>query len=369
MFDQSDALYRLFAFPFVVSAGVSVLIILTQKHHGKFTHDNRSGVQKFHDVPTPRVGGLAMYVAFLTVWLFLENSVRQLLGFMLLAGIPAFTAGLLEDLTKEVSIGKRLLATMLSGVIACILFVYNLKTIGISAFDPLLAILPVSVAFTAFAVGGVANAVNIIDGFNGLASGVLIICFSIFGIMAMHVGDVELAMLCLLQVAVVLGFMVINYPFGKIFMGDGGAYLMGFMLAWTAVMLHVRNEQVSVWAPVVVCAYPIIETLFSMVRRYLKSISPGSADSEHLHSLIKLKLVRRYFSRLPQYLRNSLVAPFCWAFTLACALPAITFYQDTQKLVMVFSGGCILYGVLYKLLANLDDATVVTQKKLVRKDA
>jgi UDP-N-acetylmuramyl pentapeptide phosphotransferase/UDP-N-acetylglucosamine-1-phosphate transferase len=369
MLDQSDALYRLFAFPFLVSTGVSVLIVLTQKHHGKFTHDNRSGVQKFHDVPTPRVGGVAMFAALLTAWLFLENSVSQLLGLMLLAGIPAFITGLLEDLTKEVSIGKRLLATMVSGMIACILYGYNLKTIGIPAFDPLFAILPVSVAFTVFAVGGVANAVNIIDGFNGLASGVLIICFSIFGIMAMHVGDVELAMLCMVQVAVVLGFMVINYPFGKIFMGDGGAYLMGFMLAWTAVMLHVRNEKISVWAPVVVCAYPIIETLFSMVRRYWKSISPGSADSEHLHSLIKLKFVRRYFSRLPQYLRNSLVAPFSWALTLACALPAIVFYQDTQKLVLVFLGGCIFYGAIYRLLANLEDTTVVTPKKLIRRDA
>jgi UDP-N-acetylmuramyl pentapeptide phosphotransferase/UDP-N-acetylglucosamine-1-phosphate transferase len=369
MFDHSDSLFRLVISSFVVSAGISIMIVLTQAYHGKFTHDNRPGVQRFHDVPTPRVGGLAMLSALISGWLLVDNGVRHLLGFMLLAGIPAFGAGLLEDLTKEVTVGKRLIATMLSGVIACVLLGYNLKSIGIPLFDPLLAILPLSVAFTAFSVSGVANAINIIDGFNGLASGVLIICFSIFCIMAMHVGDVELATLCILQIAVVLGFMVVNYPFGKIFMGDGGAYLMGFMLAWTAVMLHVRNPEISVWAPVVVCGYPIIETLFSMVRRYWKSISPGSADSEHLHSLIKLRIVRRYFSRLPQCLKNSLVAPFCWMLTLACAIPAIEFYQDTQILVLVFSGGCILYGVIYRLIAHLDNAEVATSKKLIRKDA
>jgi UDP-N-acetylmuramyl pentapeptide phosphotransferase/UDP-N-acetylglucosamine-1-phosphate transferase len=152
-------------------------------------------------------------------------------------------------------------------------------------------------------------------------------------------------------------------------MGDGGAYLMGFMLAWTAVMLHVRNEQVSVWAPFVVCAYPIIETLFSILRRYWKSLSPGSADSEHLHSLIKIKIVRRYFNRLPHYMKNSIVSPFCWTITLACALPAIVFYQDTQKLVLIFFGGCVLYGAIYRLLVNLEDTTVVTPKKLIRRDA
>jgi len=369
MFDHSDSLFWLIIFSFFVSAGISIMIVLTQAFHGKFTHDNRPGVQRFHDVPTPRVGGLAMLGALMTGWLLVDNGVRQLLGFMLLAGIPAFGAGLLEDVTKEVSVGKRLIATMLSGVIACLLLGYNLKTIGFASFDPLFAVLPVSVAFTAFAVGGVANAVNIIDGFNGLASGVLVICFSIFGIMAFNVGDVELSMLCMLQVAVVLGFMVVNYPFGKIFMGDGGAYLMGFMLAWTAVMLHVRNPDISVWAPVVVCSYPIIETLFSILRRNLKRINPGSADSEHLHSLIKLKIVRRYFSQRQPYQKNSLVAPFCWALTLVSAIPAISFYQDTLKLVLVFSGGCLLYGAIYWLLASLEDSTVDSAKKMVRKNA
>jgi UDP-N-acetylmuramyl pentapeptide phosphotransferase/UDP-N-acetylglucosamine-1-phosphate transferase len=369
MFDPSDSLYRLIVYPFTISAGVSAIIVLTQRQHGKYTHDNSPGVQRFHDIPTPRVGGLAMFCALLTGWLLLDDKVGQLLGFMLLAGIPSFAAGFLEDLTKKVSIAKRLLATMLSGVIASILFGYNLTTIGISVFDPLLTILPVSIAFTAFAVGGVANAVNIIDGFNGLASGVLVICFSIFSIMAMNVGDSQLAMLCILQIALVLGFMVLNYPFGKIFMGDGGAYLMGFMLAWTAVMLHVRNPQISVWAPLVVCAYPIIETIFSMVRRYWKRHSPGGADSEHLHSLIKVKIVRRYFGQLPLNLKNSLVAPFCWTLTLVYAIPAILFFQDTQTLALVFSGACLLYGVIYRLLANKEDATVATSKKLIHKDA
>ncbi len=359
MFNDSFSVYLLIGLVFALSAGVSVLIVLTQHHHGKLTHDSQHGVQKFHVSPTPRVGGVAMVVALITGWLLLENGVRQLFGLMLLAGIPAFGAGFIEDLTNKVSVGKRLLATMLSGLIASLLMGYSLTSVNIPGLDLLLSVFPVvSVAFTAFAVSGVANAVNIIDGFNGLASGVMIIGFSIFCILAYMVGDAELAMICMLQIAVLAGFLIVNYPFGKLFMGDGGAYFMGFMLAWTAVMLHVRNPQVSVWAPLLVCAYPITETLFSIVRRYRKRLSPGGADSEHLHSLIKVKIVRRYFFQLPSYQKNSLVAPFCWLLALLYAIPALYFYQDTQKLVLVFIGSTLVYGALYSWIAQMDDAEV-----------
>ena len=308
-----------------------------------------------------------MFVALLAGWVvlyILSKEKSRLIGLLLIAGLPAFGAGFIEDLTKKVSVSWRLLATMISGVLAWWLTGYSLTSIAIPGTDALLAWLPVSVAFTAFAVGGVANSVNIIDGFNGLAGGILMICFSLMGIIAFQVGDKELVELCILLVLVVAGFLVVNYPFGKIFMGDGGAYLMGFLLGWIAVMLPMRNPSVSVWAPIVVCSYPLSETIFSILRRYWSKNDPGQPDSEHLHSLIKLRIIRRIFDYLPQYQRNSLVAPICWVIALFMSLPAIFFNTHTLILMLFVLGAFSLYAGLYYIVSNYKSTSFLTAESM-----
>ncbi|WP_235584487.1 hypothetical protein [Massilia sp. MS-15] len=129
-------------------------------------------------------------------------------------------------------------------------------------------------------MGGIVNAVNIIDGFNGLARAVVLIGIATLGL-AQDAGDPGLAQLCFVVCAVTVGFFVVNFPFGKLFPGDGGACILGFLLAWTSVML------VS-----------------------------GLPDSWHLRSLVKMAIAARYFRALPAPLRNACVAPFWWAVAL-----------------------------------------------------
>jgi UDP-N-acetylmuramyl pentapeptide phosphotransferase/UDP-N-acetylglucosamine-1-phosphate transferase len=269
---------------------------------------------------------------------------------MLLAGLPAFIAGLLEDVTKKVGVKERLLATMTSGSLACLLTGYSLNHLGLPGLDGFLSYLPLSMAFTAFAVAGVANSVNIIDGFNGLAGGTLVICFTVLGLISGSAGDAELARISFTLAAVTAGFLVVNFPFGKLFLGDGGAYLLGFLMAWIAVMLPLRNPSVSVWAPLLVCGYPVMETLFSMTRRIAEKADPGQADSSHLHSMIKKRVVRRYFAHLPQTMRNSLVSPFCWAFALVPAVFAFSFSTRTDMLIAGWAFVFALYINIYQFL-------------------
>ncbi|MBK7655484.1 MAG: glycosyltransferase family 4 protein, partial [Betaproteobacteria bacterium] len=96
-------------------------------------------------------------------------------------------------------------------------------------------------AFTAFAIAGLSNPINIIDGFNGLASGAVLISLASLGLIAFQVNDLDLMRMCFILSGATLGFVVLNFPFGKIFLGDGGAYLLGFTLAWTSVLLLLRN--------------------------------------------------------------------------------------------------------------------------------
>ena len=175
----------------------------------------------------------------------------------------------------------------------------------------------------------------------------MMICFTALGLIAWQVGDLQLVQLCVIMTVVIAGFFVVNFPFGKIFMGDGGAYLLGFMLAWVAVMLPMRNPQVSVWAPLVVCGYPVIETVFSMGRRYWNKTHAGQPDSAHLHSLIKVNVVNRFVPHLPQHIRNSLVAPLCWIFTVLMAVIVVKYYNHITFLVAAWFGSFLVYAMIY----------------------
>jgi len=339
--------------PGFVTAVLAVLLIMTKRWHGKHSFDHLDGVQKFHYTPTPRVGGIAIISGFIVAYFLSPEPVSKHLGPMLIAGLPAFTAGLTEDFTKRVGIRERLLATMLSGILAWWLTGYSLNHIDIAPLDYLLAYLPIGLAFTAFAVGGVANSINIIDGFNGLASGTLIICFSAFGLIAWQVSDVELTQLCIVLVSVSAGFLIVNFPFGKIFMGDGGAYLLGFILAWIAVMLPFRNPAISVWAPLLVCAYPVLETGFSMWRRHHRSGQhPGQADSLHLHSLMYCRVARVVFRKAKPQLKNSFTALFLWPFPLLTALMGTLWYSNTAVMMIGIAVCTFAYRLVYLRLTQ-----------------
>lgn len=343
-------------FEFIVGCGSTfvacLLLVTTQRWHGKLSLDNIDGVQKFHSVPTPRIGGIAIMLGLISVLFFVERN-NGLLAPILIAAAPAFLFGLAEDLTKKVSVWARLLATTSSGILAWLLTGVSITHVDIWGIDLLLTILPFSVLFTAFAVGGVANAFNIIDGFNGLASGTVLICLCSIGVMAYQVGDGELTSLCFVVGGAVAGFLVVNYPFGKLFLGDGGAYLLGFLTAWLAVLLVTRNPSVSPWAPLLACGYPVFETMFSIGRRAWFHNSPGKPDSCHLHSLFKLTYGQLYFSNLSPAMRNSIVAPFGWIFAAGHALLAVRFSDSTVNLALASAGSCGIYCLIYWHLASL----------------
>ena len=152
--------------------------------------------------------------------------------------------------------------------------------------------MPFAVALTLLCVTGVANAINIIDGFNGLAS----MCVLMMLLAIAYVGFAgrrhARRHVALIAAGAVLGFFIWNFPAGLIFLGDGGAYFLGFVLAELSVLLLARNPQVSPMFPLLLCAYPIFETVFSMYRRrVLRGVADrAQPDGIHLHTLIHRRL-------------------------------------------------------------------------------
>ena len=326
-----------------VSLLTALLLVLTKGWHGHRTMDFHEGIQKSHTVPTPRVGGIAIAFGAVAGYLLTDPAKKVLLGPLVVAGVPAFVFGLLEDITKRVSVRSRLLATMSCGVLGWAITGHSITDANMPGLDWLLGFTFVSVAFTAFSVGGVANAINIIDGFNGLAAGTVLVILAAFGVITSALGDQDLSHVCLILAGAVLGFLVVNWPLGKIFMGDGGAYFIGFALAWLAVLILQRHIQVSAWAPVLACGYPILEVFFSIARRRRRKLSPGDADRLHLHSLVKRRMVRFLLPRANNLARNSLTGAIMW---IAAAIPAvISVLWPTRSLMLVF--GFLVCAVFY----------------------
>jgi UDP-N-acetylmuramyl pentapeptide phosphotransferase/UDP-N-acetylglucosamine-1-phosphate transferase len=311
---------------FTIALLTGLAIVLTQRWHGKYTYDLNYGIQRAHTIPTPRVGGVAIFLAYLCATPLTDQGPQDILYPTILASAPSLLFGLTEDITNRVSAIFRLLATMCSGVLVWYLSGISLTYIGVPVLDHLLGITTISVLFSAFAISGVANAVNLIDGYNGLASGFVIIALLTLASMAGNAGDVSLQHSALLCSAAFAGFFLINWPLGKLFMGDGGAYLGGFTVAWFCVLLCQRNENVSPFAATLICVHPITETIFSVWRRIKRGKTPSQPDSFHLHNMIFAKVQKLVRAR--KHLANSISGLLMSLLSVPSAILASYFYQS-----------------------------------------
>ena len=338
------------------------LLVKYDNMHAHLSHDHiTDSPQKLHAQPTPRIGGLILVTGLLSagaVMLFTEVfPLRREFMILLLAGSPAFLGGLVEDLTKKVAVIDRLLLTMLSGAIAAWMLGAVLHRLDAPGGDLAIRWMPFAVIFTCFAVSGIANAVNIIDGFNGLAAGFALIVVTPLAFVAYLVGDSLVFTAAIALAGALSGFLVWNWPCGKIFLGDGGAYLLGVLLAELCVLLLVRNSQVTPWFPLLLFVHPVFETLFSMYRRIHQSgHSLGQPDALHFHTLIYKHVVPHEshfgdpFSKLR---RNNRVAKYIWIPAIVGAVFGVLFWKSIPMLILGIVLYCITYIVAYqRLLKN-----------------
>jgi len=331
-----------------------ILLVMTKKIHGPFSMDPISGIQKLHQSETPRVGGIAVFLATLIVYQSIEDAYRNLLQVILLASLPVVLAGFWEDISKNVSVISRMIASIISVVLAWWLTGYSITHIDVIGLDAILKFRIISLFFTAFAIVGVTHAINIIDGLNGLAAITSILILLGFSLIAFQVGDEKLRGVCLMLSGCIFGFLCINWPLGKIFLGDGGSYFTGFSIAWIAVMLVERNTDVSPFAALLICIFPITEVLFSIFRRYKSNNSLDQPDNKHLHSQVKIKIFSKYFHSKGIVYKNSISGLLVGALNVVPFLLAIILYNST---ILCFVASVILiisYLIMYFKLSKLE---------------
>ena len=347
---------RLFILSFAVSTAMGYLILRWWHLHARFTGDVASrGSHKVHVTTVSRIGGVSIFggwLAGLVASIYYKNVPIQTMLVWVICMSPVFLAGLAEDVTKRISPKIRLLFSFGTAALGFFLLDAAVRRVDVFGIDPLLASPVVSFLFTLVAVGGVAHAMNIIDGLNGLALSVCLMAFLALGYVAFNVNDPEILLMSGLGIGALLGLLIWNFPGGRIYCGDGGAYFLGGYVAILSALLVKRNPQVSAWFPLLLVLYPVWETLFSAYRRRVLRGMPASApDRLHLHTLI-YRRVKHGIDGNSRSRRNSDASVFMVMLVVGNAIPAVLWWQDTSYLLvsaLVFAG---LYLTIYRRLVR-----------------
>ncbi len=317
--------------------------------HGHTHRYSTEVPQRFHLGQVPRLGGLAMWAACVVGWgwmalsqhLNFANQIRGeagVIGSLCLVASINVGAGALEDLTQRLAARYRLIVTISAALLAVWLMDLTVARLDLPGIDSWWALSSwFGIAFAVLAVSGLPHAFNLIDGYNGLAGTVALICCFALAYVALQVGDRQLAAIVLVLAGATAGFLIWNYPRGLVFAGDGGAYLWGVVIAIASILLVLRHPQVSPWFPMLLLIYPVWETVFSIYRKLARGQSPGLADALHFHQLIYRRIVRRVFhadEARRMLMRNNRTSPYLWGFALMTVLPAMLFWNRTALLML-----------------------------------
>ena len=306
-----------------------------------------SAKQASHSRPTSRVGGLAVIMALVIVVCLVAD---QSIFFIVLSSLPVLLAGGLEDLGYNIKPIYRFNAGMISGFIAIYLMGLWLDDVDFTILTPILALSPIAICFTAFASAGVSNSINLIDGVNGLASGVIILIGLALSIISFAVGEVSLGSFCMILVGSILGFFIWNFPKGLVFLGDAGAYTFGHLLVWVAIVLITKHSDISAWAIFCLFFWPIMDTVAAIFRRGIKRNAFNKADHMHFHQVVMRALIIYSSGRISQNSANPLstviILPFCILLTF---LGVLFLKSNLFSMLTIFFATFVFFGS-YSLL-------------------
>ena len=359
-FDQitEPLLMQSYATLFFVSFILCVIIILSSGYgFSRRGEVDEAAIQSAHSGFVPRVGGLAIYMSILVLipllsFGFIPLSVvfdldAEQLTLLILSAAPVFSVGLAEDLGYDMSPKARLIASAASSLVAILLFKVWLDGLGIPGVDMLLMFAPIGILFTVFATVGVVNAFNLIDGLNGLSSYVSVSVAVSLSIIAFQTGNAQVSTFLVLVVAALLGFMVLNFPMGKIFLGDGGAYALGHLLVWSAILLIKSATDISAFAILLVFFWPVADTGLAIWRRWKLGIPTDRPDRLHFHQLAMRFLEIRFFGRERRTIANPVATLILIPLISTPQVLAVLFWNDFKASVVGTVGMGLLFIVTY----------------------
>ena len=347
-----------YAILFLITFVFCLVIILTSGYgFSRRAALDENAIQSAHSGFVPRVGGLAIYISLMGLIPLLSFGIVPLsvvydlnagdIIWLILSTIPVFTVGLAEDLGYSMSPKVRLVACIISNVLTIIIFKVWLSSLGIPIFDSLLTFVPFAIFFTIFATVGVVNAFNLIDGLNGLSSYVTVSIAVSLSVIAFQVSNLQIAIFLTFLIAAVFGFAVLNFPLGKIFLGDGGAYALGHLLVWSAILLINQSIEISPFAILLIFFWPVADTGLAIWRRWKLGNPTESPDRLHFHQLAMRFLEIRFFGRNRRFVVNPVSTLLLVPLISAPQVLGVLFWDDYKATVLITLAIGLLFFATY----------------------
>lgn len=338
---QSLALAAAIAATLSMGANAAVVKTWARTLH-MVDRDDLSAVQAAHNSPTSRLGGLCVLTGFGTASILLSYLTENIIPILLLISVlPLFLTGLLEDIGKHQSPRRRLLAAVISAILAIKITHVWIEETGLLWIDPALSVVPIAWGITVFWSAGVCNAFNLIDGVNGLA-GFLAASISVaLGYIAWSEGDILMAQVALVLAAAIAGFLIFNWPWGRIFLGDAGAYGIGHLLVWVSTLIAWRNPTISYPALCLMFFWPVADTFLAMWRRSRKKKRMMHPDYLHAHQFVMRAMQIRWKMKIS--LANSMTALVLAPFFLLPILTGVILADQPNFSFLAW----ILYGAVF----------------------
>lgn len=309
--------------------------------------------RKVHTKPIPRLGGLGIFMGFLSGYMIFGQNTVQMNSILIGSFIIVLT-GMFDDI-KPISAKAKLFGQILA---ACVIVFYgnillnNLTVFGLDISFGVFAY-PITVLF----IVACTNIINLIDGLDGLSGGISSIFYLTTIIICFFQGrytELELV-LALIMLGSTLGFLVHNFHPAKIFAGDSGALFMGFSIAVISLLGFKTTAITSVFIPLMILAVPILDTLFAIIRRLLNHQKISAPDKQHLHH----QLLKMNFSH-----RNTVL--IIYGINILFAVASILYtLKDKEDVFM----GRIIYGILMiVVLIFVVKTDIITSKRILKKD-
>jgi len=300
-----------------LAAFVAVLLLtpLMLKLAYRFNILDHPESRKVHSKPVARLGGVGIYLGFLAGtalgvyliqdWLGFAKVISgyKLLSVILIATFILFLLGIVDDV-KKLSAKQKFLAQV---IVSIFLFFNGVSITFFKAPFGSLIYIPIWLAFilTILWLSGVTNALNLTDGLDGLLSGIVIISGTIFFIVAFFKGQYLACVLLAPVVGACLGFLPYNFHPARIFMGDSGSLFLGSMFAIVSVIGAIKSTVTfTLFVPLMILAYPLLDTLMAIIRRIRQGKSPFHPDRGHLHHQLLTRGWSQTKSVLVLYLIN-----------------------------------------------------------------
>lgn len=299
-----------------LALGLCVAIVLLRSRFPRLSgrKDDLHAVQAMHTCLTPRVGGVAVFGALGLSIVLAPASISEPYAKFILATSLLFAVGLAEDLGLPMSPRRRFLAAIGASMLAIWLLGVWLPRTGIPGLDAVMDYWVVGVPVTLLITAGISNGFNLIDGVNGLASFTAIVAAVALSYIAEAAEYAIMVHLAMMVAAATFGFFLLNYPFGLIFLGDAGAYTLGFVLSWFGISILLSSPEVSPWALLLTLYWPVADTLLAIYRRFRAKADVSAPDRLHVHQMVmrslEICLLGRNRRRVANPLTTLVLAPF-----------------------------------------------------------